>query len=483
MSYPKPEPRPIASILITWTVLLLTLAGGMCMAADPAPPIVLGITSPGAEAYNTEFFLFRRMVPLFTENHIEASLIEHGAFYSQDWKDEQLDSLLKGCHVVQLGTTEEGASKLTPQLEARAKRVGAALRRYVEDGGGLFLQPQPVRYWNTDDEKYWNLVLEPLGARILHEGVFDKTRSYEGRTIGKALFWFTTNIRQHPLTDGVKCLYLPLHGAGNYSGLVAMQYNADWQVLIRGEPEARSYSSGEENAVNLAVEGTFTNAPPVLAVRQLGKGRIVCYPISPLFTGMNYGNPLWPSVVESAGDPGANRPSQGMKLQMNCYKWLAEPALANPSLGTMKRPPYKPVAFPKTLNGDQAVFAGPTEGVRGIFGAHSAHSDGKGTVADYVQVAKAAGLSFIVFNDPLEALTEAKLNQLKADCAEASKADDFYACPGIEFTDGVGNRWAFWGERVVFPDGSFEGGSRTYTQWDGKVVLQYGHFAAKCGWV
>ena len=45
--------------------------------------------------------------------------------------------------------------------------------------------------------------------------------------------------------------------------------------------------------------------------------------------------------------------------------------------------------------------------------------------------------------------------RLKADCAAASKDGDFYACPGIEFTDGVGNRWAFWGEKIVWPDASF----------------------------
>ena len=62
--------------------------------------------------------------------------------------------------------------------------------------------PHPVRYPNSDDEKYWNLVLEPLGVQILHEGVYDKTRSYEGMTITKTPFWFMANIRRHPVTDG-----------------------------------------------------------------------------------------------------------------------------------------------------------------------------------------------------------------------------------------------------------------------------------------
>ncbi|HEY3418800.1 MAG TPA: hypothetical protein VGM23_18145, partial [Armatimonadota bacterium] len=464
----------IGTQLAGWA-LLLAWCCGTSLAADQS--ITLGIAYTDAQQYNAEFFLYRRMVPLFTENHIEASLIEHGAFYTQDWKDEQLDNLLNGCHVVVLTTTNEGAGKLTPELQARAKRVGAALARYVQGGGGLFLQPQPVRYANTDDEKYWNLVLEPLGVQLLHEAVVDTTRSYEGKTTGKTFFWYTTNIRPHPVTDGVKCLYLPKYGAGDYPGVVAMHYSQDWQVLVRGEQEARSFKSGDDNAVNLAADGAYPSAPPVLAVRQLGQGRIVCYPISGLFTGMNYGNPLWSHTVETAGDPTANRPSQGMKLQMNSYKWLAEPALRNPALGAMKRPPYQPVQFDKAIDRDKDVFAGPSDGVRGIFGAHTAYSDGKGTVADYVKAARAAGLSFIVFNDPLEQLTADSLRKLKDDCAAAS-TNDFYACPGIEFTDGIGNRWATWGERLLFPPASFKEGDKTYTQWDGKIVHQYGQYAS-----
>ncbi|MHB9024139.1 MAG: CehA/McbA family metallohydrolase domain-containing protein [Armatimonadota bacterium] len=466
--------RPLSFVGI---VVLLTFCCGTGFTADKT--IVLGLASHDAAAYNTEFFLYRRMVPLFTENGIEASLIEGSAFYARDWKDEQLDTLLNGCHVVVMNTTNEGIVQLTPELQARARRVGAALARYVQGGGGLFLQPQPVRYANTDDEKYWNLVLEPLGIKLLHEAVFDKTRGYEGKTIGKTLFWYTTNMHPHPITDGVKSLYLPLNGAGDYPGVVAMQYSPDWQVLVRGEQEARSYKSGDDNAVNLNADGTYTGAPPVLAARRMGQGRIVCYPISGLFTGMNYGNPLWSQTVETAGDPAANRPSQGMKLQINCYKWLAEPALRNPALGTLQRPPYQPVQFEKSIDRDKDVFAGPNNGVRGIFGAHTAYSDGKGTVADYVKAAKDAGLSFIVFNDPLEKLTADKLQQLKDDCAAAS-TNDFYACPGIEFTDGIGNRWAFWGEKILFPLASFQEGAKTYTQWDGKVVHHYGHYASIC---
>ena len=85
--------------------------------------------------------------------------------------------------------------------------------------------------------------------------------------------------------------------------------------------------------------------------------------------------------------------------------------------------------------------------------------------------------------EPLELLTAEKLAQLKADCAVASRAADFYACPGIEFTDGLGNRWAFWGEKLVYPEASFAGPynrGQSFPLWDGKRVLQYGKYAEMC---
>ena len=99
---------------------------------------------------------------------------------------------------------------------------------------------------------------------------------------------------------------------------------------------------------------------------------------------------------------------------------------------------------------------------------------------EYAKAAKAVGLSFLVFNDPLEKLTSETLDKLKADCAAVSKDSGFYACPGIEFTDGVGNRWAFWGERVRFPRTSFREGKQTYVQWDGARVRHYGEYAYWC---
>jgi len=480
--------------------LLVVAAAGLCLArpacAEAEPPVVLGIATHEAAQHNTEFLKYSRMLPVYQQRGIAASLVEQDGLCHSGWSEEKLLQLLKGYHVVHLTTTEEGVQKITPPLAAQAKIAGAALARFVREGGGLFLQPRAVRYPGDDDERYWNLVLERFGCEILHEGNYDKTRTFDGQplpgVIGKLQYWFTKAIKPHSATDGVRCLYLPLHDYGSWPGQPAMRYSADWEVIVAGEKEARSYKSGvpgDPNELDLAADGTYATAPPVVAVRQFGQGRILCFPLSPLHTGMNYGNPLWQHIVETRGDAKLGQPSDTLKLQLNACRWLAGPAQQAAGFGTVRPPPYKPVEFPKSAEWDscrfEAIPAGETPaapGVRGIFGAHTGLSDGKGTVADYAAAAKAARLSVVVFNEPLEKLTAEALNQLKADCAAASGAD-FYACPGIEFSDGLGNRWAFWGEKVVYPDTTFGDPyhrDKKFTLWDGQRIHHYGEYAILC---
>ena len=500
--------KPIRLGLRASLALWVTGLGAACaVGAGEKPLVVLGIGTHEAPKHNTEFLKFSRMLPVYHQNAIQASLVEQDGLHHAGWTEEKLYQLFRAYHVVLVTTTEEGVSKLTPALEAHAKVAGAALARYVRDGGGLFLQPRSVRYPGDEDERYWNLVLEPLGCQILHEGSYDKARAFDGKplpgVIGKLQYWFTKAIQPHAVTEGVRCLYLPLHDYGDWPGVPAMKYSPDWQILVAGEKEARSYRSGipgDPNALDLKAEGSCASAPPVVAIRPLGKGRIVCYPVSPLHTGMNYGNPLWAHIVETKGDTGLGQPSDSLRLQMNSYRWLAEPAQQTAGFGTYRPEPYKPVEFPKSVewdswrfdkvaglvypDGEKPVLEAKTPGIRGIFGAHTSLTDGKGSVADYAAAAKAAGLSVIVFADPLEQLTREKLAKLKADCAEASKQPDFYACPGIEFSDGLANRWAFWGERLVYPEETITDPyrpQRKFTFWDGQRVHQYGHYAVLCG--
>ena len=489
---------------------LLALAALLLPAlAAPAradKPVVLGLMQNEADKYSAEFRQFDLRIAPLRQRGLEPSLLSFEPFYQWDWTEEQIYQLLKPYDAVVLITTEESpyTNKWTPDLPARAKIVGAALARYVQDGGGLAVLEQPVRYPSTCDERYWNLVLAPLGITILHEGCFDPTREYKDTILGEATsYWFTQRLSPHPVTAGVQRLYLPSYAITAYSpmpGIPAIKYSPEWQVVVSGEAEAKSFLTGDDNLLHLDKPqvGTYASAPPVVAVRELGQGRVVSFPLSGMHSGANFQHPLWKNTFESAGDRGAGFTSDGMKLLLNAYHWIGEPAQSIAGFGTHVDAPVAPVKFPAKVewdslqfglphggvpgyaypDGQTPDFAPPSDGIRGLIGAHSAYSDGKGSVAAYVAAAQAAGLSFIVFTDPLESLTRDRLEQLKQACAAAS-TDSFYACPGIEFTDGPGNRWALWCERVDFPLDSFKEDKWTYPQWDGKRMQNYGDYAGR----
>ena len=462
--------------------------------------ILLGLPKADGDKYNVEYRKYGRLIPVYQKNNIEPVLFNYIFSPRSGYSEDKIYESILRFHVIHLTTTDEGVgTKFGENEREYARRVGNALKKYVEEGGGLFIQARSVRYPNEKDEEYWNEVLKVFGIEILHQGVFDKTRVYEGKTLSKANFFWTQNIKENEITKDIKCLYLPQNDFFPGPGVVALKYSPDWQILIKGEKEAKSYKSGisgDPNVLNLEVEGTYNSEPPIFAIRELGRGRIVSYPISPLFTGMNYLNPLWENTVEEKGDPITGRRSDSWKLQINSYKWLSENALKSEKLGTYKIEPYKKIVFPEKVSFDGHSFSksylreedgwqvevGKISGfgVKGIIGIHTSYTDGKGKVSDYVEEAKKSGLSFIVFTEPLELLTEEELELLKSDCQKASD-NNFYACPGIEFTDGAGIRWIMVGERIKFPAKEFKSGNNTYTQWDGEKVNHYGNFSAYCG--
>ncbi len=494
------------TLSMSWSCALALVSIVLAVPAGAQKPTIVGFLSNDAEKYNVEFQQYDRMIPVYKQNGLAPVLIEQRPFMGGARDADQIYQMLKPLHALVLTTTTEGHEtvQLTPQQEAYGKMVGEALARYVQEGGGLFLQAQSVRYPNTDDEKYWNVVMAPFGATLLHEGCFDPTRTFKGFDLGPTTYWFTQSVKPHPVTENVQRLFLPLYGPGKWPGLPAMRYSADWQVLVSGEREARSFASDHENVLRLETPGSYESAPPVVAVREMGKGRVVSFPLSPIHSGMNYLNPLWRNTVETDGDKGAGLPSDTLKLLLQAYRWAGEPAQTIPELGTYTPKPYATIKFPETVDWDKFSFSAPdggvegfqyadgqkmeflpaSDGIRGVFGARSAYSGGRGTVTQYVQAAKALGLSFLVFADPLEKLTAATLESLKKDCLEASKSGDFYACPGILFTDGIGNRWYFWGEKIVFPADTLDSYGKKYPLWDAanKRVLHYGAYSANCAY-
>lgn len=367
--------------------------------------------------------------------------------------------------------------------------VGEALKAYVAAGGGLVIQHSPGRYPEAGADKYWDTAFAHLGMTRLHEEIVDLANATNW---GRRMIFHTDRLKPHPVTDGVPGLWLAARndvrtGHGGTWGTHAIVYSPEWETVVETAPTAKSYCKDKDtNALDYGCVGRFTAGGPVVAVRTLGKGRVVSIGIHKDNGAWMYGIDTWPNVTERGEVCG--RRTDTVKLVENALKWAAEPAEAiagftdgakpflrnaepyvmSPELGNL--PPENrrwksgaPWKFPK--------------GVEGVIGLHSSLSDGESSVAEYAAEARRLGLGFIVFTDPLAALgDDAKLKRLREECAAAS-SEDLYVCPSVEYVDLDGLEWMQHHERVAFPDPKplkLDGG--TYERFKNGVVTQRNNY-------
>jgi len=478
-------------VLLVWAAFVQ--AGGT---------VKVGFLHREAEQYRAEWRDYGYRKALVADG-MDGSLVDNRGLLRGRLDEAEFYERLKPFNAIVLVTSTEGVYGFE-RVKANCEAARAALERYVREGGGLFVLLQAHRYPNSDDETFYNHLLANVGVRFLHEGTWDPQHTFQAPATLSLPAWeyfFTSNIAEHPVTKGVERLYLP-RNLFTRPGVAAFGLDGPWTTVVAGEKTARSIvQHPNDNKPDWDKQGTYASAPPIAAARDFGKGRVFVYAAPNMHVFANLGNRLWPHVVETEGDAENGKPSHGNRLVLNALKWLGEPSLAVPGLGTYRDEPPKPIVFPKSIDWDRhrlgavvppekaAAYGDgrPIElpkaaaGVKGIVGAHTALTDGEGTVADYVAAARKAGLGFIVFTEPLELLTAAKLGQLKAACAEVSKAPDFVACPGVEYTDVLGNRWAAFGEKVIYPPSHFDYRGRKFVLWDGERIHLTGQYELLCG--
>ena len=93
----------------------------------------------------------------------------------------------------------------------------------------------------------------------------------------------------------------------------------------------------------------------------------------------------------------------------------------------------------------------------GVIGVRTAYSTGAGTVQEYAEAAKQAGLQFVVFLDEYwldgkgeKLMTPAILAQLEQDCQKYS-TDDLFLYPGFSMRNNIGNTMFAYGPTVNLP--------------------------------
>ena len=343
---------------------------------------------------------------------------------------------------------------------AEFEAIPALLTRFVNAGGGLFSAGLCASHGQN---QVHNDLLRPFEMTAPYERIVesDPARIYKMPSMFGHRFMLTTEIAPgHPVTAGVRALwsYFPNDGKtlGEFPHPLVPQSDA-WTVIVWGSPTSRSVrmpNFGEATDETSEPAVTYAQRPPLMAVRDLGKGRVAVTVMNQshlIFNGWHF---AYDGIALATGD--GSTPSAWETLLLNTYRWLAAPSLESGSLGGFQ--PVQDVQGKAQAEYDKAVRVGfdrtvfgPPSGThfKGLIGARTAYSVGSGTVADYVAAAKAADYAWIVFAEHYEEMTEAAWGQLAADCKRATSLtgadDDFWAIPGIEYPDQCGNRFISFG--------------------------------------
>ena len=211
---------------------------------------------------------------------------------------------------------------MMPMLHAGTRaideRLGSALEAYIREGGSFALLPAPSYYGGEDFVRQLNPWLSRFGGELLNEPPRDPAHQ---RTITRVIgyrYLETTNLAPHAITRGVDHLWLPLDYTDAYVLTHTLRLTPDWETLVRGNPTCASYPLGEISA-GRQVPGTYRAAPPFLAVRSWGKGRIALFATSSQYF-------IFDAYHWAFGDGFVMREG-GERLMVNLLSWLAETAV------------------------------------------------------------------------------------------------------------------------------------------------------------
>jgi len=274
-------PTPLRGLLIA--ALLSGSAAGLHSqqtGADKPVLLFLGGNPVERPPGNPDPYSLRPLVP---DEQLQGRLQQGGyGWFADCFSTKLTPEFLRQFNAVVL--LDVPTAEANPALTAGIRRGLDLLRQYVAEGGGLPLTGcTEYGMWALGrDIEEMNRFLEPLAGKVLLEQVGEKEA---GLRIGKPtqqspsdLAW-TGNVVQQALTAGGGGLAYPTSTAWCYYAH-PVQVGADWQVLVKGSASAYSYTlplGTSQLGTDTKTErpGTYTSAPPLLAARESGKGRLV----------------------------------------------------------------------------------------------------------------------------------------------------------------------------------------------------------------
>jgi len=191
---------------------------------------------------------------------------------------------------------------------------------YLKGGGGILLIPGPLRggseaHGTTSIHfNRLNNFLSKLGARCLYEKVIDKKNKKVVKGKGRRyIYYSTTNIVSHPITTGIKKIWYPAGATPWEMTTFTMVLDNHWKVLIKGEKTSASYFI--ERYGGEIKEGKYKEQPPILAVRNYGKGKFVFFATDGRYWIIQ---PYWKEFG------GVVLEEEGFNLLLNIFNYLTQ---------------------------------------------------------------------------------------------------------------------------------------------------------------
>ena len=441
--------------LLLALVAVLTSAAASGVRAAEAPLAVLflhgNVTSaaPGTEA----IFARRGFLPDATlQDKLAAEKIVWGA---ENFSTQLSWDFLKQFNVIVL--LDFPVIEKHPNEEAKVRAAEALLARFVAEGGGLMCTGNTeYGMWALErDFEELNRYLTPFGGQVLHEQVDEQDAGKILESYGGGRLAWTGNVSKSPLTEGVRGLLYPIDHAWSY-WTHPVQVDPQWQVLLRALPSANTFTRQLGGGTALSTEdkkaGTIASAPPLLAVRDSGKGRLALWPEVPTAFIIDGYHPFWGGGIIMEGNK-QGMPSDGRALLLNLLRWLGEPSRG--SFGGYRPPPEvgtgDEVGF-QAVDWDAVKLEGRSQPntYRGLIGLRSSLSGGAAKPEELIGAAREARYDFAAFTEDLAAFTAEKLATLTRVCLAASD-DKFQAYPGFRYRDESGNSWATFGRSLSWP--------------------------------
>ena len=425
-------------------------AAALAPAQDDAParPAVLFLDFPRQEHYETYFRQFlRQMHDMgFEVTRGDVNSIDPASFSSYNvivylnvpnWDD----------------TTHEASAHFIAQLEA--------LDGFMAAGGGVLAMshPGPQRL-----PSLWAMY-RPHGLEVQVATIHDPLA--ETATLANAPFAYTDRFADHPVTAGVRGLWYPVYRDGGIvwnANTSPFAVDGTWTVLVESAESASviPYTFNMTEIDSQAPPARIDGPVPLLAAKQVGPGRLAFSGVDSSYHMHGGLAPAWEGVTMGPGLLG--KPSDFEPLMLNLLQWLGEPSLASGALGGAVTdeadiaPPQLVVPPPK----DSWAYWQPEERFHGVIGPRTSYSVGASTAAEYAAAARAAGLDFVIFAEPLAGISEDDFAKLKDEC-RALSGDDLLLVAGLDCEDETGNHWVVMAPDIKWPaEGLFVPGTRRF---------------------